>query len=52
MTLDKYNGLVKIKLRGGAFIHFDDELYRMLGLKDKSVIHLPVDVRVLRHCSK
>ena len=49
ITLDKYNGLVKIKLRGGAFIHFDDELYRMLGLKDKSVSesvrgHLPVDV--------
>ena len=49
ITLDEHTGRVKIELRYGAYIYFDDNLHRMLGLKYKSVYenvegHLPVDV--------
>ena len=49
ITLDKYTGKVKIEVREGAYIYFDDYLYRMLGLESNKVNrnlegHLPVDV--------
>ena len=49
ITLDRYTGRVKIEVREGAFIYFDDYLFRMLGLKYNKVSenvegHLPVDV--------
>ena len=49
ITLDRITGRVKIELREGAFIYFDDNLHRMLGLKNRAVNenlvgHLPVGV--------
>ncbi len=49
VMLNNYTGRVHIELKESAFIYFDDELYRMLGLKYKAVNentvgHLPVDI--------